>query len=113
MKRGVVTKSESGTKLVLERKMLGMLDLLVLDGNSCIGCNICVKICPQEAFKLSKAVMQNGKFLKKGAIDIDAGRCAFCGMCVVLCPTNAIKMLRNGKEIIPVIEAEVFPNLLK
>jgi 4Fe-4S ferredoxin len=113
MKRGAVTKSECGTKLVLERKMLGTLDVLALDMNSCIGCDICVRICPQEAVKLSKAMIQNGKFLKKGLIDIDAGRCTLCGMCVVLCPTNAIEMLRNGKQMVPVIEAEAFPNLLK
>jgi len=113
MKRRALTKSEFDTKLVLERKMLGILHLLALNRNSCIGCNICVKICPEEAPKLSKAAMQNRKLLKKGVIDIDAGKCTLCGMCIVLCPANAIEMLRNGKEMIPVIEAEVFPNLLK
>ena len=112
MKRRVVKKREFDRKVILERKTLG-IHVLALDRDSCIGCSICVKICPEEAPKLSKAVIQNGKLLKKGVIDIDAGRCTFCGECVVLCPANAIEMLRNGKEIIPVIEAEVFPSLLK
>ncbi len=113
MKRRVVKKREFDRKIVLERKMLGIHHVLALDRDNCIGCNICVKICPEEAPKLSKAVIQNGKLLKKGVIDIDAGKCTFCGECVVLCPTNAIEMLRNGKEMIPVMEAEVFPSLLK
>lgn len=113
MKRGVVTKSELGTRLVLERKMLGTLHLLVLDKNSCIGCNICVNVCPKEALRLSQAKIENQKVLKMGVINIDSGKCILCGICAVLCPTNAIKMLRTGKQTIPVIETEVFPSLLK
>jgi len=113
MKRGIVKKREFNGKLFLERKMLGIHDVLGLDRDRCIGCNICVKICPEEALKLSKAIVQNGKLLKKGIIDIDAGKCTLCGECVVLCPVNAIEMFRNEKETIPVIEAEAFPTLLK
>lgn len=113
MRRGVVTKSQLDTKMVLERKMLGALHFLAFDRKICIGCSICVKVCPEEALELSEVEIQDQKLLKKGVIDIDAVKCTLCGICVVLCPANAIEMQRNGKKMIPVIEAEVFPNLLK
>ena len=113
MKRGAIRKREFDGALVLERRMLGTCNVLALDRNRCIGCNICVKICPEEAPRLLSAVIRDGKLLKMGFIDIDAGKCTLCGECVVLCPANAIEIMRNGKEIIPVIEAGVFPDLLK
>jgi 4Fe-4S ferredoxin len=113
MKRGIVKKREFNGKLFLERKMLGIHDVLGLNRDCCIGCNICVKICPEKALEPSKAIVQNGKLFKKGIIDIDAGKCTLCGECVVLCPVNAINIFRNEEKMIPVIEAGVFPTLLK
>lgn len=113
MKRGVTKKYKINKKLFLERKMLGVYDVLNLDRDNCICCGICVKVCPKEAFSLSKSVIRNGKLEEKGTIDIDADKCTFCGECVVLCPTTSIEILRNEREIIPVIETGVFPKLFK
>lgn len=49
----------------------------------CIGCSLCVKICPSSAIQLV------GKG-KKSDIIYDLGRCIFCGECVDICPTKAI-----------------------
>jgi len=113
MKRGAVIKHKLDKELILERKMLPIHHVLKLDCNKCVGCGICVSICPEEAPKLVPAVVSDGKLVKKILIDFDSTECTFCGECVVLCPTNALKMEVNGEEKIPVVEAEVFPILTK
>ena len=113
MKRGAVTKHKLDTMLVLERKMLTSHHVLSLDHNYCVGCGICVSICPEEALMLSPAVMHDGRLVKKSLLDIDTAKCTFCGECVVLCPTNAIKTQINGAERVPVVEAQAFPTLTK
>lgn len=113
MKRGVVTKHKLDTMLVLERKMLTSRYVLSLDHNYCVGCGICVSVCPEEALKLSPAVIRDGRLVKKPLLDIDTTKCTFCGECVVLCPTNAIKIQINSSEKTPVVEAKAFPELTK
>jgi NAD(P)H-quinone oxidoreductase subunit I len=49
----------------------------------CIGCNLCVRICPSRAIELT------GKG-REAEITYDVGRCIFCGECVDICPTKAI-----------------------
>lgn len=112
MKR-LTKRRESDGELIIERKTLGAYDILRINRNSCIGCSICVKICPQEAINISKAVVWEGKIREKGIIDLDLGKCTFCGACAVLCPVNAIERTRNGNLMIPVVDSEVFPTLLK
>ena len=113
MKRGAVTKSKLDKELVLERKMLLIHHVLKLDHTKCVGCGICVSICPVEALKLLPASVKDGKLVKKPLVDFDPARCTFCGECIVLCPINALKIEVNGEERIPVVEAGVFPTLLK
>jgi len=113
MKRGAVIKHKLDKELILERKMLPSHHVLKLDYNKCVGCGICESICPEEAPKLFPAVVSDGKLIKKILADLDPTKCTFCGECVVLCPTNALKLEVNGKEKIPVVEAEVFPILTK
>lgn len=113
MARKVTKKIESNECLTIKRDMLGLHDSLVLNKTRCVGCGICVKVCYKEALELSKAIIFEGRLSEKGAITIDADKCTFCGMCVALCPLNAIKIFRNGKEVNPAVETELFPQILK
>ena len=113
MKRRVVTKHKLDTMLVLDRKMLTSRHILSLDHNYCVGCGICASICPEEALKLSPAVIRDGRLVKKQLLDIDTTKCTFCGECAALCPTNTIKIQINGANKVPVVEAEAFPTLTK
>jgi 4Fe-4S ferredoxin len=70
-------------------------------------------LCKEEAPRLFPAVVKDGELKKKALVDVDSTKCTFCGECAVLCPTNALKVEVNGEERIPVVEAEVFPVLLK
>ncbi len=55
---------------------------LVCDKDKCIGCGLCVTICPHRIFKL-----ENGKAVIQ---DLDA--CMECGACALNCPTRAISV---------------------
>ena len=113
MKRGAVREHKRDTELVLERKLLPFHQVLKLDYARCVGCGICVSVCPAEALALHPAVVNNGELVKKPFVGVDSTKCTFCGECVVLCPTTALKMETNGEDKIPVVEKEVFPVLLK
>jgi len=113
MKPGVVSKRLVDGKPILERKMLGVHQVLALTPELCVGCGICAVMCPQEASKLSPATMKDGRLTKKAIADLDARKCTFCGECAVLCLTNAIQIEINGKQTVPVVEANVFPTLIK
>jgi len=53
----------------------------------CIGCGVCVKICPTNALEL-----QEKKVL------FDPERCLGCGVCVHKCKQNAIYLVRREEE---------------
>jgi formate hydrogenlyase subunit 6/NADH:ubiquinone oxidoreductase subunit I len=57
----------------------------VWDIKKCIGCGLCVYVCP------SNAVEMIGKGLK-AEIRHYVDRCMFCGQCAETCPKSAIKM---------------------
>lgn len=53
---------------------------LALDQEKCIGCAMCITVCPHRVFRLEK-----GK-----AVLVDRNGCMECGACAVNCPAEAI-----------------------
>lgn len=53
---------------------------LKLDADKCIGCGMCVTVCPHAVFEVTG---------RKAAV-IDADRCMECGACAGNCPADAI-----------------------
>ena len=51
--------------------------------NRCIGCEICLSVCPNSALTR----------LPDGQIRVDRERCQGCGTCAAECPTNAMECL--------------------
>ncbi len=113
MKRGMTVKREIDEKLILERKMIVRPYHLELDRGRCIGCQIGMLTCPQEAVGLSPALLKDGRLAEKPLVDIDPAKCNFCGECVVLCPVNALSLMISGEPEVPVIKGEAFPTLMK
>ncbi len=68
---------------------------ILIDEDRCVGCNICVVICPQNALPLvyegsdekPLLVVKNGK-----AQLVDPSLCNGCGVCVENCPYQAIRI---------------------
>lgn len=107
-------KHETGKKLILKRITTTAHQILTLNHEQCVGCEICVRLCPEKAVtELSPFIIHDGRLVRKALIDIDGNKCTFCGECVVTCPTNAIKIEINGEERILVIEAKAFPIFTK
>ncbi|MFH2044883.1 MAG: mercury methylation ferredoxin HgcB [Pseudomonadota bacterium] len=59
---------------------LSNVSTLKLDSNKCIGCGICLEVCPHQVFSL-----EEGKAMITG---FDA--CIECGACARNCPSTAI-----------------------
>ncbi len=49
--------------------------------DGCVGCGICVEICPVDALRLYG-----------GEVRVDASKCIACGCCQEACPRDAIRM---------------------
>ena len=53
------------------------------DYESCIGCKLCIKVCPCEAIQYKE---------KDKKIKIYLSRCCFCSQCNDVCPTKCLSM---------------------
>lgn len=54
----------------------------MVDKEKCIGCGVCVSICPVEAIS----------FDSDGKAKIDKVKCIHCGACQASCPVDAIDL---------------------
>lgn len=72
--------------------------LLAIDGEKCIGCGRCYKVCGREVMTL-KGINEDGEIVplddddddeveKKIMVMHDVGACIGCGACARVCPTN-------------------------
>ncbi len=86
---------------------------LTLDKNKCTGCGICMKICPREAIQVKKTQKAEGEETKPPTVTISEEKCTYCGICEALCPFGALSIKINGEHIIPVVESESFPQLVR
>jgi len=61
----------------------GFRGKIIYDKEKCIGCKLCIKVCPCEAIEYKE---------KDKKIKIYIGRCCFCSQCNDVCPTNCLSM---------------------
>lgn len=52
----------------------------VVDGETCVACGCCVKVCPLSAIRIWRGVRA----------EVDPERCVGCGKCAGECPASVI-----------------------
>lgn len=57
----------------------------------CIGCKICMKVCPSNAIEIARVSETEKVF--QAYVQMD--RCIFCGQCVESCPKKALENTEN------------------
>ena len=66
----------------------------IVDTDKCIGCKLCVEICPSKAISVEKTAY------------VDEAACKGCGTCAAACPVDAINMrLFSDEQIVSQIRA--------
>ena len=70
-----------------------MIDI-VLDSDSCKGCDICIAICPRQLFVKSKKRNHQGTSIPEV---VHKDQCTECKMCERMCPDGAISVERGTK----------------
>ncbi len=73
-------KARLNPPIPVPEKFRGKIDY---DRNKCIGCKLCIKVCPAAA-----VVFQE----KERKIKYICSRCTFCAQCVDVCPVNALTL---------------------
>ena len=106
-------KTETENELKVEMILHAKRYSLTLDKARCTGCGICKEICPREAIEIKKVPKAEGEKAKPPTINVSEEKCHYCGMCEPICPFGALKGKINGEHMIPVINSESFPQLLR
>ena len=65
--------------------------------NGCIGCGICVSVCPFQAIAINE----------NGVAEVDEAKCVACGKCVRECPKGALSMSMEFPHVAPVKTRQV------
>jgi heterodisulfide reductase subunit A len=66
------------------------LDVAEVDESKCIGCGVCVSVCPFDAVSKDES----------GIARVDEETCKGCGSCAASCPKKAIRMRASTDEIL-------------
>ena len=82
----------------IERSGEELRELSYKDKN-CVGCGICVNVCPTSSLRLGPVVPIARGLIEMDLVSIDADSCVFCGLCSVACPFDALSLNVDGEDI--------------
>jgi len=102
-------ENEQRIELVLHAKRYS----ISLNKDKCMGCGVCVEICPREAVELVKTGKTEGEKAERPSVTFSEEKCDYCGMCDAICPFGALTLMINGEHVVPVVKTESFPELIR
>lgn len=74
--------------------------------DKCVGCGICVDICPTDALKSGPLLPIARGIVNMDYVTVDQDKCALCGLCASSCPFEAFEFKINDVDI---KENELYP----
>lgn len=72
--------------------------IVEVDGETCVGCGLCVDACGVEAIETVRIDAAGAK--KKKGIKVDGAICLGCGVCVTRCRQNALRMVKRKQRVL-------------
>ncbi|HJJ28777.1 MAG TPA: 4Fe-4S binding protein [Methanocorpusculum sp.] len=103
------SKRVEGNTVVMEQRLLKKTSQLILDASKCVGCGICVEVCPRDAVKIGMVGAANRGATTEAAVFVDPAVCSYCGVCTIMCPFNSLELRIDGEKSLPIREQEGFP----
>ncbi|MDY6959234.1 MAG: 4Fe-4S binding protein [Halobacteriota archaeon] len=96
-----------GSKFIYNQKAGDRSKKHIYDYKRCVGCGICVDICPSDALELGP-IPEIATGMDAPPVMIDPDSCSFCGMCAAFCPAHAMEMYFDGENI---LDLKDYPHL--
>jgi len=76
---------------------------------NCVGCSLCMEVCPWNAVSKGFVVeVAAGRLEGAPLINLELEKCTFCGLCVAACLFKAFNMALNGETLGDFVEVAGF-----
>ena len=66
---------------------------------NCVGCGICVDVCPTTSLRLGPIVPIARGLIEMDLISVNSDSCVLCGLCSVACPFDALSLEIDDSKI--------------
>lgn len=78
------------------------------DGERCVACGLCSRVCPALAIEVQAGETEHEKERYPIKFEINMLRCIYCGLCEEVCPEEAIVMSKDYDIVFHSQEEAIF-----